>query len=86
MKLNINNSLEYLSEKYLGFNKEIEEILVLNNDIIIPNYKDEYLNFWKINEDNTIYRIFNTNLRNLSNYYNIDSLFQYEIFYLFLKI
>ncbi len=78
LKLNINNSLEYLSEKYLGFNKEIEEILVLNNYIIIPNYKDEYLNFWKINEDNTIYRIFNTNLRNLSNYFNIDSLFQYD--------
>ena len=78
LKLNINNSLEYLSGKYLGFNKEIEEILVLNNDIIIPNYKDEYLNFWKINEDNTICRIFNINLRNLYNYFNIDSLFQYD--------
>ena len=76
--LNEENSLKYLSKKLLSeynYNNSLQSIFLLNEEenIIIPNYNNGHLDFWKINEDNTINKIFDTNLN-----YNIQLLFKYD--------
>jgi hypothetical protein len=71
-KLDENNSLKYISKKRYDYN--LEYIFYLKEEnIIIPNYGNEYLHFYKINEDNTINKIFNTNLN-----YPIKLFFKYD--------
>ena len=71
-KLDENNSLKYISKKRYDYN--LEYIFYLKEEnIIIPNYGNEYLHFYKINEDNTINKIFNTNLN-----YSIKLFFKYD--------
>ena len=69
-KLNENYTLEYLSKASRAelllensFDTEIKDIFVLNKDIIIPKFRSSYiLHFWKINEDATLTKVFNTDL------------------------
>ena len=69
-KLNGNYTLEYLSKSLRAelllensFDTEIKDIFVLNKDMIIPKFRSSYLlHFWKINEDSTLTKVFNTNL------------------------
>jgi len=65
-KLNDNYSLEYLLKTHLNnveYYNRLEEIFVINEDIIIPKYNSyRDINFWKINEDNTLININNVNI------------------------
>ena len=63
-KLNDNHSLKWSSKaqllKELRYSERINDILVLNKDTIILEFKDNHnLYFWKINEDNTLTNVFN---------------------------
>ena len=68
-----------LNENYLfqlkkkEFNYNIKNVFILNKDIIIPNFDNERLQIWKINEDNELTRIFHTNLQ-----YSIQTLLKYD--------
>ena len=66
-KLNDNHSLKWSSKaqllKELRYSERINDILVLNKDRIILEFKDNHnLYFWKINEDNTLTNEFNINV------------------------
>ena len=80
-KLKEDCTLEYLSKtkllkEYSKYNS-LEDIFVLNKDIIIPKFKSEfknfYLYFWKINEDNTLTNVINIDLGE-----KFESLLQYD--------
>jgi len=80
-KLNENYTLEYFSKSYRAelllensYDKEIIDIFVLNKDMIIPKFRSSFLlHFWKINEDSTLTKVFNTNLN-----FKIEAFLKYD--------